>query len=162
MKERKQRQMFIIDIAVPRNIDPEINDLENVYLFSVDDLKDVVDTNIEERAKEAAKAEKIVAAEVKSFFKWQESLAATPAIIALREKAEVIRKEELEKTLRKLGPVEEDTIKAIEYLSSAIVNKIIHPPTAALKAEQDDRDVMVDMTKRLFQLEIEENNGKEE
>jgi glutamyl-tRNA reductase len=162
MKARKQRQMFIIDIAVPRNIDPEINELDNVYLYSVDDLQGVVDTNIEERSKEAEKAERIVAAEVQSFLKWQESLMAVPTIVAIREKAEAIRKDELEKMLKKLGPVEESTIRSIEQLTNSIMNKLIHPPTAALKSEKDDRDIMVDMAKRLFKLETEENNGKEE
>jgi len=160
MKERKQKPMFIFDISVPRNIDPEINDLDNVYLYDVDDLHEVVDVNTEERGKEAAKAEKIVEAEVKSFLKWQDSLAATPTIVALREKAEAIRQEELEKTLRKLGPLEEDTIKAIDYLSSSIMNKLIHPPTAALKSEEEDREIMIDMANRLFKLETEENNGE--
>ncbi|KPK00400.1 MAG: glutamyl-tRNA reductase, partial [Nitrospira bacterium SG8_35_4] len=162
MKARKQQQMFIIDIAVPRNIDPEINDLDNVYLYSVDDLQGVVETNIEERSKEAEKAERIVAAEVQSFLKWQESLIAVPTIVAIREKAEAIRKDELEKMLKKLGPVEESMVRAIEQLTNSIMNKLIHPPTAALKSEQDDRDIMVDMAKRLFKLETEENNGKEE
>ena len=73
--------------------------------------------------------------------------------------AEAIRKEELDKVLRKIGPLEEDKIKAIEYLSSSIMNKLIHPPTAALKAEQEDRDIMIDIANRLFKLETEENNG---
>ncbi|KPK32312.1 MAG: glutamyl-tRNA reductase [Nitrospira bacterium SG8_35_1] len=160
MKERKQKPMFIFDISVPRNIDPEINDLDNVYLYDVDDLKDVADANAEERGREADKAEKIVEAEVQSFLKWQNSLVATPTIVAIREKAEEIRKEELDKTLRKLGPLEEDKIKAIEYLSSSIMNKLIHPPTAALKSVEEDREIMIDMANRLFKLETEENNGK--
>jgi len=160
MKERKQEHMFIFDISVPRNIDPAINDLDNVYLYNVDDLKDVADANAEEREREAAKAEKIVEDEVQSFIRWQKSLAATPTIVAIREKADAIRKEELEKTLRRLGPVEESTIKAIEQLANSIMNKLIHPPTAALKTEQDDQEIMVDMAKRLFNVELEENNGK--
>jgi glutamyl-tRNA reductase len=159
MKERKQKPMFIIDISVPRNIDPEINDLDNVYLYDVDNLQGIVDTNIQERAKEAEKAEKIVDEEIGSFLKWSTSLSATPTIVALREKAEAIRKEELEKVLKKIGPLEEDKIKAIEYLSTSIVNKLIHPPTSALKSEQEDRDVIVDMAKRLFKLE-EKNEDK--
>jgi glutamyl-tRNA reductase len=159
MKKRKQKQMFIIDIAVPRNIDPAINEIDNVYLYDVDDLQGVVDTNIEERSKEADKAERIVEHEVHSFLKWQDSLAATPTIVALREKAEAIRREELDKVLRKLGPMEEEKIKAIEYLSSSIMNKLIHPPTAALKSEKEDMDVMIDVANRLFKLENEENNG---
>jgi glutamyl-tRNA reductase len=161
MKERRQQPMFIIDISVPRNIDPEINNLDNVYLYDVDDLQGVVDTNIKERSKEAEKAERLVESEVHSFLKWQESLIAVPTIVAIREKAEAVRKEELEKTLRKLGPIEEAKIKAIEQLSNSIVNKLIHAPTAALKSEHDDRDVMVDMAKRLFGIETEEKNEKE-
>lgn len=162
MKERKQRPMFIFDISVPRNIDPGINDLDNVYLYDVDDLQGVVDTNIQERSKEAEKAERIVASEVESFLKWRDSLTSTPTIVALREKAEAIRKEELEKTLKKIGPLEENKIKAIECLTSSIVNKLIHPPTAALKSEQEDRDIMIDIANRLFKLESEENDGKKE
>ncbi len=162
MKNRKQKPMFLIDISVPRNLDPEINNLDNVYLYDIDDLQGVVDLNIQERSKEAEKAEKIVNLEVESFLKWQSSLSAVPTILALREKAEAIRREEFEKTLKKIGPLEEDKIKAIEYLSTSIVNKLIHPPTAALKSEQEDKDTIVDMTKRLFQLEEEECNGEKE
>jgi len=99
--------------------------------------------------------------EIGSFLRWNESLAATPTIVALRNKAEDIRKEELEKIFKKLGPMEEEKIRAIEYLSTSIVNKLIHPPTAALKSEEEDRDTMVEMAKKLFGLN-EENNGKEE
>jgi glutamyl-tRNA reductase len=159
MKERKQKPMFIIDISVPRNIDPEINDLDNVYLYDVDNLQGIIDTNIQERAMEAEKAEKIVDEEIGSFLKWNDSLAATPTIVALRSMAEEIRKTELEKTLQKLGPVEEKTIKSIEQLSTAIVNKLIHPPTAALKSEEDEREQMLDIVQKLFKLETERDNN---
>ncbi len=162
MKERKQKPVFIIDISVPRNIDPLINELDNVYLYCVDDLKDIVDMNIQERAKEAKLAEKIVEEEIGSFSKWTLSLSATPTIVALRDMAEAIRQDELETTLKKLGPLEEKQIKAIEYLSISIVNKLIHPPTAALKEEHDDKDLMVDMIKKLYGLETEENDGEKE
>jgi len=160
MKERKQKPMFIIDISVPRNIDPEINDLDNVYLYDVDSLQGIVDTNIQERAKEAEKAEMIVDEEIGSFLKWQDSLAATPTVVALRNKAEEIRKAEFEKTIKKLGPMEEEKIKAIEYLTVSIVNKLIHPPTAALKSDDNDKEAMLDMVQKLFQLETEK--GKDE
>lgn len=160
MKDRKQKPVFIIDISVPRNIDPLINELDNVYLYDVDNLQGVVDTNIQERAKEAQKAEKIVEEEIGSFTKWIASLSATPTIVALRNMAEKIRQDELEKTLKKLGPLEEKQIKAIEYLSTTIVNKLIHPPTAALKGNEDDKDIMIDIVKRLYGLEPEENNGE--
>lgn len=162
MKDRKQKPVFIIDISVPRNIDPKINDLDNVYLYDVDDLQGIVDTNKEERAREAEKAEKIVEEEIGSFLKWTSSLSATPTIVALREMAEEIRQEELDKTLKKLGPLEEKQIKAIQHLSSTIVNKLIHPPTAALKGDNDDRALMIDVINKLYGLQTEENNGKKE
>ena len=161
MKNRKQKPMFIIDISVPRNIDPKINDLDNVYLYDVDNLQGIVDTNIEERSREAEKAERIVTEEIGSYIKWQASLSATPTIVALRNKAEEIRKAELEKMLIKLGPVEEKTIKSIELLTTSIVNKLIHTPTVALKSNEEDKEQMLDMVRKLFKLEIEDdNNGK--
>lgn len=160
MKERKQKPMFIIDISVPRNIDPQINDLDNVYLYDVDSLQGIVETNIQERAKEAEKAEQIVDEEIVSFLKWHASLAATPTVVALRSKAEEIRKTEFEKTLKKLGPMEEEKIKAIEYLTISIVNKLIHPPTVALKSENNGREEMMDVIRKLFQLET--GKGKDE
>ncbi len=161
MKERKQKPMFIIDISVPRNVDPQINDLDNVYLYDVDSLQGIVDTNIQERAREAEKAEQIVDEEIGSFLKWQASLAATPTIVALRNKAEEIRKTEFEKTIKKLGPLEEEKIKAIEYLTTSIVNKLIHTPTAALKSEDSDKEVMLDVIQKLFQLETEKGKNEE-
>jgi len=160
MKDRKQKPVFIIDISVPRNIDPLIDELDNVYLYDVDDLQGIVHTNIKERAKEAEKGEKIVAEEIDVFIKWTSSLSATPTIVALRNKAETIRQDELEKTLKKLGPLEEKQIKAIEHLSNTIVNKLIHPPTTALKEEHDYKDLMVDLIKKMYGLEPEENNGE--
>jgi len=158
MKDRKQEPMFIIDISVPRNIDPDINDLDNVYLYDVDNLQGIVDTNKEERSKEAEKAEEIVEEEIDSFMKWLGSLAATPTIVALRNKAEDIRKSELEKTLSKLGPVDEKTIRSIEHLTASIVNKLIHSPTAALKSEGEDKEQMLDVVQKLFNLNIESDN----
>lgn len=158
MKERKHKPMFIIDISVPRNIDPGINDLDGVYLYDIDDLKGVIENNIKERGREAEKAEKIIDEEVRTFLRWQDSLTAVPAIVALRNKAEAIRREELEKALRKIGPLDEEKIKAIEYLTTAIVNKLIHSPTVALKSANDDRELIVDAARRLFNLEIEERD----
>jgi glutamyl-tRNA reductase len=159
MKERKQKPMFIIDISVPRNIDPQINDLDNVYLYDVDNLQGIIDINIQERAREAEKAEQIVDEEIGSFLKWTASLTATPTIVALRNKAEGIRKDELEKTLKKMGPLEEKTIRSIEQLTASIVNKLIHPPTAALKAEEEDKEQMLGIIQKLYNLEIESDNN---
>ena len=156
MKERKQRPAFIIDISVPRNIDPEINDLDNIYLYNIDDLQSVVDANIFERQKEAEKAEKIIEEEIETFLKWQSSLDSVPTIIALREKAEEIKKEELDKLLNRIPEIGEKEKKAIEYMASAIINKLIHPPTTALKEDPEDRDILIATIKRLYGIDGEE------
>ena len=160
MKERKNRPVFLIDISVPRNIDPEINDLDNVYLYDVDDLKGVVDTNILERQKEAKKAEEIIEEEIETFKKWLSSLDSVPVVIALREKAEAIKKEEVEKLLNRLPEIGEKEKKAIEGLASSIINKLIHAPTVALREDSEDRDIMIATIKRLYGLNGEDNDKK--
>ena len=160
MKERKNRPVFLIDISVPRNIDPEINNLENVYLYDVDDLKGIVDTNILERQKEAKKAEEIIEEEIETFKKWLSSLDAVPVVIALREKAEAIKKEEVEKLLNRLPEIGEKEKKAIEGMASSIINKLIHAPTVALREDSEDRDIIVATIKRLYGLNGEDNEKK--
>jgi glutamyl-tRNA reductase len=157
MKERKQRQVFLIDISVPRNIDPGINDLENVYLYNVDDLQSVVDANLFERQKEAEKAEKIIEEELETFVKWQGSLNSVPTIKALREKAEEIKKEEVDKLFHKLSGIDEKEKEAIEYMATALVNKLIHPPTAALKEDSENKDMLVAAIRRLYGIDGEKN-----
>lgn len=157
MKERKHRQVFIIDISVPRNIDPEINDLENVYLYNVDDLQGVVKANVFERQKEAEKAEKIIEEELENFVKWRASLDSVPTILALREKAEAIKKEELNKLLHKIEGIGQKEKEAIEYMATALVNKLIHPPTAALKEDSENKDILVATIKRLYGIDGENN-----
>ena len=160
MKERKNRPVFLIDISVPRNIDPEINDLDNVYLYDVDDLKGVVDTNILERQKEAKKAEEIIEEEIETFKKWLSSLDSVPVVIALREKAEAIKKEEVEKLLNRFPEMGEKEKKAIEGLAGSIINKLIHAPTVALREDSEDRDIMIATIKRLYGLNGEDNDKK--
>ena len=160
MKERKNRPVFIIDISVPRNIDPEINDMNNVYLYDVDDLRGVVDTNILERQKEAKKAEDIIEEEIETFKKWLSSLDSVPTVIALREKAEAIKKEEIEKLLNRLPEIGEKEKKAIEGLASSIVNKLIHAPTVALREDSEDKDIMIATIKRLYGLNGEDDDKK--
>lgn len=152
MKERKHRQVFIIDISVPRNIDPEINDLDNVYLYNIDDLQGIVDTNMFERKKEAEKAERIIEEEVETFLKWQSSLDSVPIIKALREKAEEIKREELSKFLNRFPNIKEKEKEAIEHMVSAVVNKLIHPPTIALKENSEDRETLLATIKKLYRI----------
>ena len=160
MKARKNRPVFLIDISVPRNIDPEINDLDNVYLYDVDDLKGVVDTNILERQKEAKKAEEIIEEEIETFKRWLSSLDSVPVVIALREKAEAIKKEEVEKLLNRLPEIGEKEKKAIEGMASSLINKLIHAPTVALREDSEDRDIMIATIKRLYGLNGEDNDKK--
>jgi glutamyl-tRNA reductase len=157
MKERRQKPVFIIDISVPRNVDPAINDLDNVYLYDVDDLQGVVDANISERQKEAERAETIIGEEIESFQRWMSTLDSVPTVVALRNKAELIKKEELEKLINKFPGLGEKERKAIEYMASAITNKLIHPPTAALKEDAEDKEVLVATIKKLYGI-----NGDEE
>jgi glutamyl-tRNA reductase len=140
LRQRKYRPLFLIDMSVPRNFDPRINDLDNVYLYDIDDLGGVAAVNRDERSREAEKAEGIVEEEVDAFSKWLSGLEAVPTIVALREKVEGIRKAELEKTLaalRTLGPQERE---AVDAMTSAIVNKILHAPLTRLKDHDARRE----------------------
>jgi glutamyl-tRNA reductase len=155
MRRRKLRPMFFIDIAVPRDIDPKVNDVENVYLYTVDDLQDVVTANLQQRAEEAKKAEGIIEQEIGQFFKWTSSLEVTPTIVALRNKFDEIRRAELEKTLSNWKDLPPDGQKRLDSLTNAIMNKLLHPPTSLLKStgEGGRTDHYVDAVRALFELQ---------
>jgi glutamyl-tRNA reductase len=154
IKERKQKPIFFIDIADPRDIEPSVGDIENVYLYNVDDLKKVADENIKDRGKEAQKAEAIVQDEVMKFVNWYHSLEVTPTIVALRNKFEEIRNKELEKTLSLHPNMSDKEKKSLEALTSAIINKILHTPSALLKQSNEEAmaDLYLDTLRTLFQL----------
>ncbi len=133
LHERRWRPMFFIDLGVPRNFDPHINDLDNVFLYDIDDLEQVIEDNKDERQREALKAEAIVEEEVEAFWRWLAGMEVTPTIVALRAKAEMIRKQEVEKTLAALKDLPPQVLQAIEMLSTSITNKLLHPPTMYLK-----------------------------
>ena len=157
MKERKHRPVFLIDISVPRNIDPEINKIDNVYLYNVDDLQEVVDINILERKKEAAKAETIIDEEVDKFALWTTTLDSVPVIIALRQKADEIKSEELERFRNRFPNLDKDKMEAVENLANAITNKLMHNPTIALRESAEDREMMTILIKKLYGI-----NGEDE
>jgi len=154
IKDRKNRPIFFIDIADPRNIEPSVGDIENVYLYNIDDLKKVADENIKDRGKEAQKAEAIVQEEVIKFVNWYHSLEVTPTIVALRKKFEEIGKKELEKTLSLHPNLSDKEKKSLEALTSAILNKILHTPSTLLKQSNDEAmaDLYLDTLRTLFQL----------
>ncbi len=155
IRRRKLKPMFFIDIAVPRDIDPKVNNVENVYLYDMDDLQGVVASNLQQRAEEAKKAEAIIDEEIGQFHKWLSNLEVTPTIVALRSKFEETRKAELEKTLAAWKDLPPDGAKRLEALTAAIINKLLHPPTATLKrAGQGGRtDLYVDALRTLFELQ---------
>jgi glutamyl-tRNA reductase len=130
---RRQRPLFLIDIAVPRDVDPEVAKVKGVFLYDLDDLRSVADANLRERRKEAAAAEAIVEREVQEFMAWRKSLDVVPLVVELRQRGEEIRRHELEKARARLGTLTPEQEKAIDSLTSSIVNKILHPPTVHLK-----------------------------
>jgi glutamyl-tRNA reductase len=154
MRDRKQKPIFFIDIADPRDIEPNVGDLENVYLYNIDDLQKVANENIKDREKEAQKAEAIVRDEVVKFVDWYRSLEVTPTIVALRRKFEEIRKKELEKTLSLHPNLSDKEKKSLEALTSAIINKILHTPTTLLKQTNEEAvaDLYLDALHALFGL----------
>ncbi len=160
MRGRKHRPLFFIDIAVPRDIDPRINRMDNAYVYDIDDLKGVIDENIEDRNREAIKAERIIDAAVVSFRKWYRSLDVVPTIKALREKMAAIARSEMEKTLAGLHLSEGDA-GAIHRMTDALINKMMHDPTIFLKNNgcQRDKAFYVDITRKLFNLDSAEPNS---
>jgi glutamyl-tRNA reductase len=154
IRDRKQKPIFFIDIADPRDIEPKVGDIENVYLYNIDDLQKVANDHIQDREKEAQKAEVIVQDEVLKFVHWYRSLDITPTIVALREKFEEIRKKELEKTFSLHSHFSDKERQSLEALTSAIVNKILHTPLSFIKETDEEAmtDLYLDALRTLFQL----------
>jgi glutamyl-tRNA reductase len=158
LKERRNKPIFMIDISNPRNIDPEVDKVDNVYLYDIDDLQSKVDVNAEGRAKEAGKAEELVTQEVETYLQWERALDAVPTIVDLREKVEDVRKRELDKTLGSLNGMTEDQKRAVEAMSQAIVNKLLHAPLVVLKQAASvpgEGDATISIARRLFNLDKE-------
>jgi glutamyl-tRNA reductase len=155
MSSRRNRPIFFIDIAVPRDIDPQINRLPNSYVYDIDDLKDIVDDNLTQRNKEAMKGECIVDEAVINFRQWYDSLSVVPTIVALRQKVDAIAKAEVNKTLKSLNHLSDNDSKAINRMTNAIVNKLLHDPTLFLKnnGHQGDKSASLAITRRLFNLD---------
>jgi len=135
LKLRKNRPMFFIDIAVPRDVAPAVNELENVYVYDIDDLQHVVDENRKAREREAVVAETIIAREVEEALQWFDEQQVVPAVIRLRRKAETIRNQEIQKLFARLGPLPDAERQAIEAMASSIINKLLHTPIVRLKQE---------------------------
>ena len=154
MRVRRNRPLFFIDIAVPRDLDPQLNEIENVFLYDIDDLSQVVEMNRSEREKEAVRAVRIVEEETLKFTKWQEGLTITPTISALRKKADEICSSEVSKTLARMDLSESDREK-VEKLAQAITAKMLHNPLRFLKSEscRKGEDSKIDMVRTVFGIE---------
>jgi glutamyl-tRNA reductase len=155
MRTRRNEPIFFIDIAVPRDLDPALNELDNVYLYDIDDLHQVVEVNKSEREKEAVKARRIVDEETARFQLWLEGLAVVPTITALRKKANDISQLEIEKTRGRLAHLSLEDHQVIEKMALAITAKLLHAPISYLKDEgcKDQHDEKVEMIRTAFGLE---------
>lgn len=155
LKARRQRPQFYIDIAVPRDLDPLIAKVDNAFLYDIDDLKQIVEDNKGDRGREIGAAEKIIAAEVPQFIQWLKSLAVVPTVVALREKMESLRDIELDKLQKSWPDLSSHEQKKLEGFARLLVNKILHHPLKQLQvmAGEDDRDLYVDATRKLFELD---------
>ena len=155
VKERMNRPMFLIDISVPRNIDPSVRHVDNAFLFDIDDLKHRVEQNRVERLQEAEKAERMVAEEVMMLREWMKSLEVTPTIVALRSRVDEIKRTELEKALGRLGHLSVQDRTMVEGMASSIVNKLIHSTMVTLKSEvnTDSGAAFVEAARRFFDLD---------
>ncbi len=155
LRKRKNRLLFLIDIAVPRDIDPEADAVANVYLYNIDHLQDIVDENIQNRRREALKAEEIVAEEVAHYLNWLKELEAVPTIVSLRTKAESIVRMEMVKADYWMSKLENSDREKVEALVNGIVNKILHAPVAVMKeesAEFSSQDIVA-AARQLFRLD---------
>jgi glutamyl-tRNA reductase len=147
--------MFLIDISVPRNIDPSVRRVDNAFLFDIDDLQLRVEQNRTERMQEAAKAERMVAEEVASIREWMKSLEVTPTIVALRSRVDEIRRAEVDKVLGRLPHLSPQDRELVEGMASSIVNKLIHRTMVTLKTEVNSSSgpAFVEAARRFFHLD---------
>ena len=159
LRKRRNRPLFFIDIAVPRDVDPKVNDLGNIYLYDIDDLKGVIKVNMAHRQQEAVKAERIVQEEVIKFERWLKTLEVVPTIISIREKAEAIRQTELKRSLGNADHLTPAQIEMIETLTRSITEKIINDPILVLKskAHRPSKDSYLDIIRKLFDLDRDNN-----
>jgi glutamyl-tRNA reductase len=151
---RKNKPVFVIDIGVPRNVDPSVNSVDNVFLYDIDDLQGVVNNNLEGRRKEAERAERIVSEEVDRMISRLKVQEVTPTILGLQGQFEEIRAAEVEKFRRKPGAMTPEQLDQVESLTRAIVNKIAHGPITELRRQAGDPDggQIVETIKRIFRL----------
>jgi Glutamyl-tRNA reductase len=155
LHRRENRLMFLIDIAVPRDIDPDIGMIDNVYLYNIDNLQEIVDENLNGRMKEAQKAEVIIDEEVLKFSGWLKTLEVVPTIVSLREKVEKIVEGELKKSSSWMRNLSKEEMEDIRMLISSVTNKILHYPMTGLKEETQNNGAApyVAVVRKIFRLD---------
>ncbi|MBU3953467.1 MAG: glutamyl-tRNA reductase, partial [Proteobacteria bacterium] len=158
MKKRQHKTIFFIDIAVPRDIDPKINRVSNAYVYDIDDLRSIVETNIAQREQETVKAGRFVEEAVVSFQKWMDSLSIVPTIKAINDKMTTIVEMEFNKTISSLNHLSPEDIEAVRRMTQAIATRAIHDPIRFLRNTGDHRDdsLYLNVTRQLFDLDIPE------
>ncbi len=166
MKKRRYRPIFLIDIAIPRDVEAAVNDVDGVYVYNIDDLQAVVDENLGGRKQEALRGEQIVGEEVEKFTQWAKTLDSTPTIVAIKERLEAIRTGELARLngkLSHLGPTEREVV---EMITRSIINKIAHEPISFLKkvGRTPKRNVYLYAAQRMFKLDglLDDHDSEEE
>ncbi len=154
IRQRKNRPIFFIDIAVPRDIDPAVNKIDNVFLYDIDDLQQVVDENIKERMSEAVRAEALVDDEVRAFRSKLRSREVVPTIVELRETLEKLRRDEIERNRKHLAPMNPEQREALERITQSMINKILHHPIMQLKdmAHQHDGPEYIKFVRKIFNV----------
>ena len=151
---RKNKPIFFIDIAVPRDIDPAVNQIDNAFLYDIDDLQQVIDANLKERFKEAMRAEQIVDDEVEAFCLKVQTRDVVPTIVQLRDSLEKVRRDEIERNRRHLKDLSPDQQAAVDQITKSIVNKILHPPIEQLKQMAHDPQGadLADLIRKIFNV----------
>jgi glutamyl-tRNA reductase len=156
VRARRHRPIFMVDLAVPRDIEVEVGELDDIFLYTVDDLAQVVENGLESRQAAVVQAEAIIASRVENFLSWLESRDSVPVIRSLRDSAERMRRHEIEHALKLLAKGEAPE-SVIEHLSHRLTNKFLHTPTQALNlAEGEERQELQAAATRLFHLHREE------
>jgi glutamyl-tRNA reductase len=161
IRNRKNKPVFFIDIAVPRDVDPTVNDIDNVFVYDIDDLQQVIDSNMKERIKEAGRAEEIVDHEVRAFCTRMQSREVAPTIVQLRDAVEKIRREEIErhrKLFRDMSPEQQETaLAAIDQVTQSLMNKILHHPISLMKEMAADPEgaEFIETVRKIFNIKVQ-------
>ena len=158
IRNRRNNPVFFIDIAVPRDVDPSVNDIDNAFVYDIDDLQQVIDSNMKERMKEAGRAEEIVDREVQAFCTRMQSREVAPTIVLVRESVEKVRREEIERHRRLLRDMPADqqaaALGAIDQITQSLMNKILHHPISQMKEMANDPDgaEFIETVRKIFNI----------